>query len=154
VTTTDNKVTSWRDLIEHLTPDTGKRFERHEHLSSIHGPLAFPDEDPEEVRSRDQQRMLEEAREQIPFAHIALPAAAKGADTWQDNGQGNWSRLVFGPEHKTELFSTWITGVQSPDGTVRWSLSFDAGDEADVPDQIRERAAMLIEAADELERLQ
>lgn len=145
--------TSWRDFVDHLPPHVIARFERHEQLSELHGPLAFPEEDPAEVIRRDQQMMFEEARDQVPFAHVPLPPCANWADLWDEAGDGSWSRVVDGTSRQTGPLAVNITGVQSSDGSVSWSVSADTKDYAVSPEQLREYAVMVVEAADELDRL-
>lgn len=152
-TTQDSTATSWRDLADQLTPDTIRRFERQERLTELHGPLAFPHEDPAEVIRKDQQHMLEEARNQIQFAQVKLPETAESADLWEDDGDGEWTRGVYGTDRKTGPLSVGISGVQSADGSVEWNVTAYAKDDPVTPAQLREYAVMLTDAADELERL-
>ncbi|BBY60217.1 hypothetical protein [Mycolicibacterium sarraceniae] len=152
--TTPDNATTWRDFAEQLPPHVIQRFERHELLTELHGPLAFPGEDPTEVIRKDRQMLFEEARNQVSFAHVALPAAATGcADLWNDDGDGNWSRVVDGRSRSTGPLSVSIGGVQSADGSVRWWVTAYAKDDEVTPEQIREYAVMLTDTADEFERL-
>jgi hypothetical protein len=83
------------DLTDYLTPATIRHYDGCEHCARTEAHLAFPNEDPAEVLRRVQVSMLEEARDQFPFAHIPLPAATDESDTWEDDGTGTWSRVVF-----------------------------------------------------------
>jgi hypothetical protein len=143
----------WRELAGYLTPETIASFEASEHLARTEAHLAFPDQDPAEVLRRIQARLLEGARQQVPFAGVQLPAGATGADTWQDDGTGTWSRVVYGTRRDVSHLAIGIDGIQSPDGTVRWSAYADTDDEAASPEELRAYAAALTAAADELERL-
>lgn len=153
VTPNTNTAETWRDLADQLPPHVVQRFERHERLTELHGPLAFPQEDPAEVVRRDQALMLREAREQIPFVHVPLPDAAQNAGLWEDSVDDGWTRLVDGTRRTVGPLSVCISGVQSPDGSVVWSVAAETKDDAVTAEQIREYAALLIEAADELDRL-
>lgn len=148
-----NNAQSWRDLADQLPPHVVQRFERQERMTELHGPLAFPQEDPAEVVRRGQELMLREAREQIPFAHVPLPAAARTAYLWEDSVDGTWTRVVDGTRRTVGPLSVCISGVQSPDGSVVWSVAAETKDDAVTTEQLREYAALLIEAADELDDL-
>ncbi|BBX89005.1 hypothetical protein CQY21_16060 [Mycolicibacterium boenickei] len=153
VTPNSDTAQSWRDLADQLPPHVVQRFERHERLTELHGPLAFPQEDPAEVIRRDQAIMLQEARDQIPFAHVPLPAAAQGAGLWEDSVDDTWTRLVDGTRRTVGPLSVCISGVQSPDGSVVWSAAAETKDDAVTSAQLREYAALLIVAAAELDYL-
>jgi hypothetical protein len=90
----------------------------------------------------------------VPFSHIALPAGATDADTWQDDGTGAWSRLVFGPRSSIAYLSVGIDGVQQPDGSVRWSMYVHADDDPVTAEQAAEFADMLSDARSDLARLE
>lgn len=154
MTQTTDTAQTWRDLADQLPAHVIRRFERHEHLTELHGPLAFPEEDPADVIRKDQRQLLEEARNEVPFAHVSLPAIATGADLWNDDDDGNWTRIVDGTHRSTGPLSVSLTGVQSPDGSVVWSVSAYAQDDEVSPSQLREYAALLSDAAAELEQLQ
>jgi hypothetical protein len=152
-TTHDDDATIWRDLADYLTPGTIRHYEGCEHAAKTEAHLAFPNEDPEEVLRRVQAGMLEEARQQVPFAHTPLPAAAEESDTWQDDGTGTWSRVVFGPRRDIAHMAAGVDGVQHADGSATWSIYVHADDDPTTADQARAFAAALIEAADDLNRL-
>lgn len=144
----------WRDFAEHLTPETVAGFEASEHLARTEVHLAFPGQEPAEVLRRVQARLLDEARQQVPFAGVQLPAGAERADLWQDyDGAGDWSRMMFGTRREIAHLAVQIDGVQAPNGSVEWNAYAFADDDVTSPQQLRMFAAMLMDAADELERL-
>lgn len=152
-TTHHDDATTWRDFADQLPAHVIQRFERHERLTELHGPLAFPGEEPAEVIRKDQELMLKEAREQISFAHVPMPAAATWSDVWQDDGKGNWSRVVDGTSRSSGPLTVDIMGVQSAvDGSVSWSVNAEY--RGDLTSEVsRQYAALLTEAAEEIDRL-
>lgn len=152
-TITPETTQTWREFADQLPAHAIGRFERHELLTELHGPLAFPEEDPAEVIRRDQRMMYEEARDQVPFAHVALPESAIGADLWTSDDDGNWYRVVDGGTRSTGRLGVSLSGIQTADGAVVWTVSADTKDDAVSPAQLREYATLLTAAADELDRL-
>jgi hypothetical protein len=151
----DDNATTWGDLSDQLTPAQIEMLERFE------GTAAAPDAE------AIAETLLGEAREHasrnlvdnIEFGHLAPPAGAAKLFHW-DNGTyflDEWSREFEGARRTigTTLgkFTISIGGVQRQDGRVTRYLTIDGDDVLD-SDDARQLAAALIEAADELERLQ
>lgn len=151
--TDTNANATWRDYAEYLSPDKIANFEASEHLARTEAHLAFPGADPDAVVRRVQQSMLDEARNQVRFAAIPLPAGCDQSDTWQNDGTGTWSRWVFGPRRTIDHLSIGVDGSQYPDGSVKWEMFASVDDDPMTPEQARKFAAMLLDAASDFERL-
>lgn len=146
---------TWRDLAPLLAPDTIAAYERNEQqFASADLSQIFPGEDPADVLDKVRRNMLEDARVQARFGHIALPAAATGAEPWQDDDDDQWERLVHGPHRSTAHLGVGITGIQQVDGTVEWSMYVNADDDETTPEQARQFAAQVLAIAANLEALQ
>lgn len=157
--TTDDNATTWRDLADQLTAEQAARFERHEAqaLESIRqGRNAY--ESPEDITRCFLDEARWEAQQNLTDAlfDVPMPAFAESVEHWEDDGRGSWSRRVDGP-HRTidgADASVYVQGVQTPDGTVDWSLWVTVSDRDNMTaEQARTLAATLVEAADELDRL-
>lgn len=157
---------SWRDYSDQLPAHLIASYKRTEQLACTDLHLAFPDEDPAETLRQLRESMAEEARAQVPFAHVPLPGGAESADAWGDDDAGNWNRVVNGTHRRLDAeiveasrrkrasLGVFITGLQTPDGSVRWGLIVSADDDPVGPEAVRNFAALLMDAADELDRLQ
>lgn len=88
---------------------------------------------------------------------VPVPAGAEQVKHWEhDDGTGAWSRRVVGRCRAMDGSDTAVLldGIQHPDGTVVWSCYVHADERRVWPAvQLRQWAAMLIEAADELDSL-
>ncbi|PEG35625.1 hypothetical protein CRI77_25000 [Mycolicibacterium duvalii] len=87
---------------------------------------------------------------------LPLPQGAESAEHWADDADGQWTRMVHGPSRSVEGFDAAVyrTGVQTRDGAVTWSLYVHVADSDDMTaGQVRQLAAALVEAADELDNL-
>ena len=152
----DDNATTWRDLVDQLTPEQVAQFGRGEAdaLNSVAaGRNAY--ESPEDVARCflvDARREAEQNLTDSTF-DAPIPAAASGAEHWEDDGTGRWTRVVQGIQRNVGHLSVGITGEQHPDGTVEWSAYAHADDNPATPDQLRQFAAALLEAADELDEL-
>ena len=157
-TTHDDDETTWRDLTDQLTPEQVRRFEHHERLAlnsidSGHN----PHETTEDIARGFLTEARWEAEQNLTDAMISvpLPPGAESAEHWEDGADG-WTRMLHGPSRSVEGFDAAVyrTGVQTREGSVTWSLYVHVADSDDMaPAQVRQLAAALIEAADELERL-
>lgn len=145
---------TWRDLAEQLSPEAIKAYERTEQqFASADLSRAFPAEDPADVLERLRRNMLEDARIQARFGHIALPTGATGAESWQDGDDGEWTRLVHGPYQSTAHLGVGISGIQQTDGTVTWAMYVSTDDNETTPEQARRFAAQVVAIAEALEGL-
>ncbi len=150
-TTPDDTATTWRDLSGQLTSSQVRRFERYEQL------LRTPDDEQEllsEARWEAQQNLNDAYR----FGHIPLPAGSTAPGHWEADHAGIWTRTVEFSRRSEDRpgsdSTVYVDGVQASDGTVQWSLFVLADDRAPFSvDQARRFAAMIVTAADELERL-
>lgn len=143
----------WRDYADQLPASVVASFARSEELARTSAHLAFPGEDPEEVLRKVQRHILKEAREQLPFVDIELPAGCDHADTWQDDGTGTWTRSVIGPRRTVDHLSIGVDGVQRADGSVAWQMFANVDDDPLTPEQARAFAEMLVLTAAEFEVL-
>lgn len=144
---------TWRDVADRLPEHLVRFYERSEQFSAGEMELAFPGQDTADVLQQMQQNMLAEALTQLPFEHIPLPPQATTADTWQVDETGSWTRVVMGTRRDVGHMWVGIDGVQSPDGSVRWSMYVDADGDATTAEQAREFSAELRAVAEELEAL-
>ncbi|MGP4056629.1 hypothetical protein ACTWP6_17695 [Mycobacterium sp. 4D054] len=158
-TTHDDNATTWRDLADQLTPEQVRRFEHHERLAlnSI-ASGRNPSETVDDIARGFLTEARWEAQQNLADAMIGIPmpAGAESAEHWSEDSTGKWTRLLHGPSRSIDGFDAAVyrTGVQTRDGAVRWSLSVHAEDRDDMTaEQVRQLAATLVEAADELERL-
>ncbi|OBF86962.1 hypothetical protein A5791_19915 [Mycobacterium sp. 852002-51163_SCH5372311] len=150
----DDTATTWRDLADQLTPEQIRRFERYEQL----------------LRSADDsEELLKEARweaernlnDVVEFGHIPLPSGISHPGHWENDGTGTWTRTMEFSRRSVDRAasdasdsSVYVDGVQAGDGAVTWSLFVLADDRAPfTAEQARRFAAMIMAAADELERL-
>jgi len=167
-TTHDDNATSWRDLADQLTPEQIARFARFEAgaMQSLHkrqqqpAPAGWVPESAESIA----RGFLAEARREAEcnlndtLFDVPVPAGMdlEEVDHWEDDGTGTWTRLLHGETRNIEGFdaAVYLTGVQTQDGAVTWSLYVHVEDNhALTSDQLRALAANLVVAADELDRL-
>lgn len=165
-TTHDDNATGWRDLADQLTPEQVSRFEHLEQLCLSDAHLAFPQKDRSETVADILGGMLDEARREAQqnltdahtFGHVALPRGVESADHWEADETGTWTRRLSVSSRSIDRAgadsTVYVDGVQDTDGTVEWSLFVLADDrEPLTADQARQFAAMIVEAADELDWL-
>jgi hypothetical protein len=161
-TTHDDNATTWRDLADQLTSEQVRRFD---HLESVvmdsrkrHLAAGAPYVSAEDLargflkdaRSEAQQNLLDK------MFDVAAPEGATSVEHWEDDGSGQWTRRVTASSRTIPVAdaTVYIDGVQQLDGTVTWSLYVHADDGRDLTtDQVRQFAAQLVEAADEMDRL-
>jgi len=89
---------------------------------------------------------------------VPVPAGAQQVGHWEDDGTGCWTRRLAASVRSVERTgadcAVYVDGVQASDGTVQWSLFVVADDrEPFTGVQARRFAAMILQAADELDRL-
>lgn len=98
-----------------------------------------------------------EPLERIPasekYAHIEAPPDVIQVDTWvYDNDNTDWAkRYVLAKIWRWGLTDICVEGYQSHGGTVKWQACID--DDVCMSAEFREYAAMLLEAADQLDSL-
>jgi hypothetical protein len=136
---------TWRDLADELTPAQIAEMEKWE--------SKFPDE---------QQGLLTEARQYaadnlvdaVMFPHITKPLDAHEVYGWTERA-GQWSREFVGTTREpANGFAVALTGFQCGDGRVeRYGRLYGPDRDRFTSDDLRAAGAALIEAADELDRL-
>jgi hypothetical protein len=159
-TTHDDNATTWRDLTDQLTNDQIGHLENFE-AKALAEPAEVAEGLLEWAREHAQKNLADDAQ----FGHLPHPAGARRADHWEDDGEGNWSRMFAGSQRFIEspCISTPVTGdrtnigldiegQQHADGTVVRYVYLSGGGELTAI-SARQLAAALIEAADEVERL-
>lgn len=159
-TTHDDNATTWRDLTDQLTAEQVRRFEHHERLALNSIAAGHnPNETAEDIARGFLTEARWEARQNLTDAMISLPLppGAESAEHWGVDATGHWTRMIHGPSRSVEGFDATVyrTGVQTRDGAVKWSLYVHVEDRDDMSAaQVRQLAAALVEASDELEALQ
>ena len=145
----DDTAATWRDLADQLTPAQIARFERYETLA-VDADIAAD--------------LLTEARAEATqnlgdtLFDVPVPAGAEQVEHWEDDGTGTWTRRLSMSSRSVKRpgadSTVYVDGVQASDGTVQWSLFVVADDRKPFTAALARRfAAMLVEAADELDRL-
>ena len=89
---------------------------------------------------------------------MPVPAGAEQVEHWEDDGTGTWTRRLAVSTRTVDRAGSdstvYVEGVQRSDGTVQWSLFVLADDRQPFTSaQARRFAAMILEAADELDGL-
>jgi hypothetical protein len=166
MTTDDDNATTWRDLADQLAPEQIARFEHAEQLCMTGAHLAFPQNDRSKTIADMLDGVLKEARweaqqnltDAYTFGHVPLAAGIKSADHWEADDTGAWTRRLAVSRRSIERAgaetTVYVDGVQHTDGTVEWLLYVLADDrEPLTAEQARRFAAMITEAADELDGL-
>lgn len=149
-TTHDDSAATWRDLTDQLTADQVEKLAGMEARSQMSA-------------AETAEALLEGAREwaaanmvdRVVFAEVPRPADATRFCMWSDEEGGVWVRTFDGTRRsvggKEVVF---IDGRQYQDGRVERSIVLTVGDDDYDAATARQLAAALIDAADELERLQ
>jgi hypothetical protein len=92
---------------------------------------------------------------QASLTHIPVPAGAVTVSAWYNDGETT-TREVYGTAWNVGNANARITGEQASSGVARWRVEVDPV-ERTIGDltaaQAREMAAVLVQAADELDRL-
>jgi hypothetical protein len=89
----------------------------------------------------------------VTFGHVAGRADATRVFHWEADGD-EWTRHFDGTEHAAGSANVYIAGWQSPDGSAERRVSVGQGDADELTaDAARQLAALLVEAANELDRL-
>jgi hypothetical protein len=154
-TTHDDNATTWRDLVDQLTPKQVDGFESMERRFAADGIGDQP---------QAKAALLEYAREYVEgnlvdrlYADVPLPAGAStDSEGWaKDLKRGGYRRSLvwrsFGERANVE-----ISGWQHTDGSFSRHICLWGVDEGGslTSAHARHIAALLVEAADEMERLQ
>jgi hypothetical protein len=153
----DDNATTWRDLADALTPHQVAYIENWEAHPEI-PPMADGTSAPPEQRAA---ALLFTAREYVGqnaagalFADVPPPPDPGTHYPWEHDGDGKWFRFFAGTTREIAGAQVVISGLQSVDGTITRTIAVDGDSESLDSGQARQLAALLIEAADELERLQ
>lgn len=127
-TTHDDNATSWRDLIDALTPQQIaylENWEQHPELPPmVDGSAPSPES--------HAQALLFSARESVEqnaaaalYADVSPPPEKGQHYHWQHDGDGRWFRFFAGTAWKVGEAAVMITGLQYADGTITRSITVD-----------------------------
>jgi hypothetical protein len=156
-TTHDDTATTWRDLSDQLTPEQIERLTDFERRWTEAGKLQERDES---LLFGAREYAENNVRDSVMFGHLDWPEGATAVYPSGELSDGRWSREFDGGSRQVNGVTVNISGTQFADGTIERELSVSVDDRSSGPGgdlnaaQARALAANLIEAADELERLQ
>ena len=151
----DDTARTWRDLTDQLTPSQVEKLAEAEKQSPL------PDaEKAEGLRYWAREHAERNLNDQLHFGHLPRPEGATQVYGCGERTDGRgWSREFTGTVRRVGDVSVYIEGAQYADGTVERRLAIAVDDLPDSPggvlntDQAHQLAALLSEAADELDRL-
>lgn len=155
-----NTATTWHDLRDQLTPQQIAELEDWERQPGIPPQADGSAPDAEALR----QAMLHCAREHteenlaaVLYADLPVPPdATTGLDDWLSWGDGEYLRFFNGTNRTDGPVRVYIDGYQNTSGKVVRSIKMRVSERVDdemTPATARKAAAMLMAAADELDRL-
>lgn len=154
-TTPDNTATTWRDLADALTAEQVAYIADWEQ----HPELPPRTDGSVKTAEQHQETLLYVAREFLGSnaAGVMLAGVEPPPDDgyhypWQDDGDGTWTRFFVGTTRELGDVRVVISGIQSADGSIDRSITTDASEDMGGT-EARQLAALLLEAADELDRL-
>lgn len=140
MTTSDDTGQTWRDVADHLTAAQIAQLERLER------------DEPRALLEMARQWAANNMTTAAPLDDVVPPAGAVRTFDWQRNS--NWFRDFEGTSRRRGLARVQIAGRQQADGsTRRWITVHTRHLDALDPASARELAALLMEAADEMEQL-
>ena len=146
--THDDNATTWRDLADQLTPEQVAELEYCER-EDYAPDLASPGNHLNHAR-----KLVELNLARAMYADVAPPAEAIGeVDQWTDIGDDEYQRQFTSWRRQVDDASVEVFGLQSHDGRIDREIVIDARGCYDAS-TARQIAAALVEAADELDRLQ
>lgn len=149
-TTPDNTATTWRDLADQLTPEQIAWAEKLERDA-----LGDPAEVAEVLLDAARDHARKNLTDRMAFGHLPLPAGAVEVQHWEE-ADGRWHREFTGTErHHDRGLDVIICGAQQADGSVQRHANVYASDSPPdcEPADLRAMAALLVDAADELDFL-
>jgi hypothetical protein len=148
-TANDNTAQTWRDLTDQLTAEQIQRFTWREQV--LHGT-------PEQIQSllldQAQEHAAGNRRDRELFGAIPAPHGVEFVWHWtaDDNGQ-DWQRSLEGASRRIGALVVSVNGTQRPDGSVQSYATIESNTVEFDAATVRQIAAELIAAADELDRL-
>ena len=146
--TTHDDAATWRDLTDQLTPKQIAEMEYCEREGIPPG-LTGPQHQLNCARMMARENMTQALCADIPTPPDAVQVYA--GEEWSGDRQG---RMFVVATHTVDGVTVEIVGIQFSDGTVeRHILTSGDGLEQMTAAQARQLAALLVEAADELDRL-
>jgi hypothetical protein len=155
MSTTHDNATTWRELADALTPQQIAYIEDWERRPDI-PPLADGSTRTDDAHQRT---LLFTAREFVGsnaagalFADVTPPPEEGHYYPWENVGDNTWTRFFVGTSRKLGDVEVSISGVQSSDGTISRGITVSAGEDMGAT-EARQLAALLVEAADEMDRL-
>lgn len=154
-TTPDNTATTWRDLADQLTPKQRESFEYLEQTS--HGQV------PAHLVLGWARQAVEGNLVDMAYCDVHPPAGVISVGAWEQHREHGWSRVavwhsyegaVADPRLAGTHISVDITGWQHCDGGFTRSVALWGVQEGEelTGERARAVAALLLEAADELDR--
>jgi len=144
-TTPDNTATTWRDLADQLTPEQISELEYCEREEIPPGAASA------QGHLNHARKLAELNVARAMFADIAPPPEAREIDDWTDWDDEVYQRGFTSWTHPGREVS--ILGWQFNDGRVEREILDRGGDGPMTAAQARQRAAALLDAADQLDRL-
>ncbi|MHA0287041.1 hypothetical protein ACXYX3_11375 [Mycobacterium sp. C3-094] len=149
--------TTWRDLADALTPHQIADLEYWEAHPDIppraDGSSPSPEDHARALRFAAREFLSQNAAA-VLFADVAPPPDDGVHYPWQPDGDGGWARYFTGTDRKVGSTTVMINGMQHSDGSITRTICIDGETESLGPSAARQVAAAIVEAADELERLQ
>jgi hypothetical protein len=140
MSTSDDTAQTWRDVADRLTSAQIAQLERLER------------DEPQTLLEMARQWAAQNMAAAPPLDDVTPPAGAVRTFGWQRDG--TWFRDFEGTTRRGGPARVQISGRQQADGsTRRWITVHARHLEALDPASARELAALLIEAADEMEKL-
>lgn len=151
----DDNATTWRDLTDALTPQQIAYIELWE---------GRPDEPPHadgspRTEAEHAAGLLFQARQFVGqnaaaalYADVAPPPDDGEHHDWEDGGDGRWHRFFSGVSRTSGDVEVFITGFQYTDGSIERWVNTSAAESMSAADA-RQLAALLIEVADEVDKL-
>lgn len=158
-TTPDDTATTWRELESELTFDQVGQLLNFE--SKAKGdPVAVAESLLSQAREHVQKNKVDGEK----FSHLPLPAGAERVYHWEDDGEGNWTRLFAGlsavverplPEYRNyrNMVEVGIDGVQYSDGSTERMIHIHSDGTSFTTANVRELVEYLTRMADEIDRL-
>ncbi|BCP00688.1 hypothetical protein [Mycobacterium intracellulare] len=146
MTATHDDATAWRDLVDQLTPEQVAELEYCEREQVPPG-VSSPQSQLNCARAMAKHNII-----QAVCADIAAPPNAVGEIAeWEEWGDGH-GRMYTVSVREIDEVVVEVSGVQFDDGRVEMSVLARETDHLSA-DQARQLAALLVEAAGEIDRL-
>lgn len=147
-THSDDNATTWRDLADQLTADQIAELEYCEREKIPPGAFS-PESQVNCARAMAEHNII-----QALCADVPAPPEATGLCEWESWTGGGYARLFdISPIRLSEGMSVLPLGIQHNDGRIERFISARLEKEDISPAEARQFAALLVDAAGELDRL-